>query len=402
LITYQYKAVTADGVNTRGLVQATDEFAAVEKIKATCPIVTKITPVKEKTGILSMEIGGGRINQKSLSVMCSQFAIILRSGVNISRCMEMIAEQTEDKKLKKMLQGASEDVAEGGGIAGSFEKNCKGLPLTFLETVRAGEESGTLENSFAQMEKYYSKSYKTAQKVKRAMTYPAFVLGVAVVVLIIVMAKVIPTIASTFSDLGGKMPAMTRAMIAMSDFFARYWLIIIAVLIGIVILVKVLFNTEKGRIFWAQRKLKIPVIGNINILNGASQFANTMAVLLTSGLSVNRAVEVTAKVMDNYVLGMDISSMSGKIEEGKPLGECMRQCKNLPKTLKEMCAIGEETGELDETLSTIGSYFDNEADHATAQAIAKLEPAILVVMALFAGFIVISIYLPIFTMYNLL
>jgi type IV pilus assembly protein PilC len=402
LITYQYKAVTADGINTRGLVQATDEYAAVEKIKATCPIVTKITPVKEKTGILSTEVGSGKINQKSLSVMCSQFAIILRSGVNISRCMEMIAEQTEDKKLKKMLRGAAEDVADGGGIAGSFEKNCKGLPLTFLETVRAGEESGTLENSFEQMEKYYSKSYKTAQKVKRALTYPAFVIGVAVVVLIIVMAKVIPTIAVTFKDLGGQMPAMTRAMIAMSDFFAKYWLIVIAALLLMIILVKVLFNTEKGRIFWARRKLKIPVIGNINVLNGASQFANTMAVLLTAGLSVNRAVEVTAKVMDNYVLGMDISSMSGKIEEGKPLGECMRQCKNLPKTLKEMCAIGEETGELDETLATIGDYFDNEADHATAQAIAKMEPAILVVMAIFAGFIVISIYLPIFTMYNLM
>jgi type IV pilus assembly protein PilC len=316
--------------------------------------------------------------------------------------MEMISEQTEDKKLKKMLQGAADDVAEGGGVANSFEKNAKNLPITFLETIRAGEESGTLENSFSQMEKYYEKSYKTTQKIKRAMTYPAFVLAVAAVVLIVVMAKVIPTIASTFSDLGGKMPAMTLVMINMSDFFAKYWLIIIAVVIALVVGLKIYFNTEKGRIFWSKVMLKMPVLGNINVLNGASQFANTMSVLLKSGLSVNRAVEVTSKVMDNYILGIDISSMSGRIEEGKPLGECVKGCKHLPKTLKEMCSIGEETGELDETLDTIGDYFDNEADHATQQAIAKLEPTILVVMALFAGFIVISIYLPIFTMYNLM
>lgn len=402
MITYQYKAVTADGIDTRGVVQAADIYSAVEKIKVTCPIVTKITPVKEKTGILSMEIGRSKINEKNLSVMCSQFAIILKSGINISKSMEMIAEQTEDKKLKEMLIKAAEDVSEGSSVASSFERNSKGLPLTFIETVRAGEESGTLENSFQQMEKYYSKSYKTAQKVRRALTYPAFVISIAIIVLIVVMAKVIPTVAGTFRDLGGQMPAITRVMIAISDFFAAYWLFVIGGLILLAILCKILFNTEKGRVMWNRWKLNMPVIGNINILNGASQFANTMAVLLASGLSVNKAVDVTSKVMDNYVLSIDIASMSGKIEEGKPLGYCVKQCKYLPKTLKEMCAIGEETGELDETLETIGVYFDNEADHATAQAIAKMEPTILILMALFAGFIVISIYLPIFTMYNLL
>ena len=402
MVTYQYRAVTADGVSTRGVVQAVDEYSAVEKIKATCPIITKLTPVKEKTGILTMDVSNKKVNPKNLSVMCSQFAIILRSGVPISRCMEMIAEQTEDKKLKKMLEGAADDVAEGNGIANSFEKNCKGLPITFTETIRAGEQSGTLDNSFEALEKYYEKSYKTNQKVKRALTYPAFVIAVAIVVLIVVMAKVVPTLAATFKDLGGQMPAMTRMMISTSDFFAKYWLIIIAVIIALVIGLKIYFNTEKGRIAHSKNQLRMPVLGNIHVLSGSSQFANTMATLLHAGLPVNQAISVTAKVMDNYVLGMDVASMTGKIEEGHQLGDCIKQCKHFPKTLIEMCSIGEETGELDETLETIGTYFDNEADHATAQAIAKLEPTILVIMSLFAGFIVISIYLPIFTMYNLM
>lgn len=404
MVTYQYRAITEDGVKTRGVVQAVDEYAAVEKIKATCPIVTKITPVKEGgiNNILQMEVGNTKINTKALSVMCSQFAIILKSGVPISKCMEMIAEQTQDKRLRKMLFSAADDVAEGTGIANSFEKNCKELPITFIETVRAGEHSGTLEHSFETLEKYYEKSYKTSQKVKQAMSYPIFVICVAIVVLIIVMAKVVPSLTETFSDLGGELPVITKAMIAMSTFFGKYWLVIIGALIALVVALKLIFNTEKGRVFWHRTKLKIPVIGNIALLNGASQYANTMAALMSAGLSVHQSLDITAKILDNYVLSLETSMMSGRIEEGKQLGECMRQSKYFPKTLIEMCAIGENTGELDETLVTVGSYFDNEAAHATEKAISKLEPMILVMMAIFAGFIVISIYLPMFGMYELI
>lgn len=402
LVTYQYTAVTEDGVKTRGVIQAVDEFTAVEKIKATCPIVTKIAPVKETNNILAMEIGHAKIDQKALSVMCSQFAIILKSGVPISRCMEMIAEQTTDKRLRKMLADAADDVAEGNGIANSFEKNCTVLPLTFIETIRAGEHSGTLENSFQTLEKYYDKAYKTGQKVKQAMTYPIFVICVAVVVLAVVMIKVIPTLSETFSDLGGELPMITKMMIGTSNFFAEHWIIIVGVIIAIIVGLKLYFNTEKGRVIWSKFRLKIPILGKIALLSGCSQFANTMAALLQAGLTVHQTLEITAKIMDNYVLSLEVGGMSGKIEEGKQLGECMRDSKFFPKTLIEMTAIGESTGELEETLQTVGDYFDNEAQHATAKAINKLEPAILVGMAIFAGFIVLSIYLPMFQMYDLM
>lgn len=402
MITYQYKAVSADGATVSGIVEASDEFTAVSKIKNTCPIVLKITPVKEKHGLLTMEIGHKKIDAKALSVMCSQFNIILKSGVTISRCMEMIGDQTEDKQLKKMLINSAEDVAEGNSVASSFEKNCKGLPLTFIETIRAGEQSGTLERSFATLEKYYEKSNKTAQKVKQALSYPIFVIIVAVIVVIVVMVKVVPTLSGTFADLGGDLPGITKALIASSEFFQKYIWLIVAILAALVIGFKVLTNTEQGRIKWNTIKLKMPVFGKINKLNGASQFANTMSALLTAGLTVSQALEVTAKTMDNYVYNLETNKMAGKIEEGRRLGDCMRQAEYFPSTLTEMSAIGEETGELENTLETIGAYFDNEAEHATNQAISKLEPTIMVFLALFAGFIVISIYLPMFSMYDLM
>lgn len=385
-----------------GVVEAVDEYAAVAQIKTTCSIVLDIKPVKEKKGILSMEIGKPKVDHKALSVMCSQFSIILKSGVSIDTCMSLISKQVNNKLLKKVLEKSAEDVAKGHSIASSFEKNCPYLPATFIETVRAGEESGTLENSFETLFKYYDKSFKTKQKIKQAMSYPIFVLIVAIIVLAVVMVKVIPTIATTFVELDGEMPAMTRVLINLSEFTRENIWWITLVILFIVISLKLYFNTEKGRILWNKIKLKTPVIGNIALLSGAGQFANTMTTLLAAGLSVSRSLEVTGKVMDNYLMQQEISRMTGSIEEGKRLGDCMKKSECFPDALTEMCVIGEETGELEMTLETIGTYYDNEAQYATTKAIQKLEPTILILMALFAGFIVIAIYLPMFTMYDLM
>lgn len=400
LITYQYRAISKDGVKVRGVVDATDEYSAVEKIKKTSPVVINIKAINERQNILSMEIGHKKIDTKALSIMCSQFSTILKSGVPIATCMEMIAEQTGDKTLKKMLSKSAEDVAEGSSVATSFEKNCKGLPLTFIETVRAGEFSGTLENSFATLEKYYDKSYKNSQKVRKALSYPIFIVCVAIVVMMIVMVKVIPSISASFSELGGEMPGITKALISVSSFFADHGFKIVAVISVIIIGLKFAFKTENGRLFWNKLKLKAPVIGKISILNGASQFSNTMSALLSAGMTVHQSLEITSKVLSNYILSLETAKMTDGIEEGKTLGDCIKKSKYYPKTLKEMCALGEETGSLEDTLDTVGAFFDNETDNVTSKAIGRLEPTILILMALFAGFIVIAVYLPMFTIYN--
>ena len=401
-MTYQYQAISADGEKINGTLDAVDEYAAVAQLRAMYTIVLNVKPQKEKGGILSKEIGTRKIDQKALSVMCSQFSIILQSGVPIDTCMSLVSKQVKDKGLRIMLEKSAEDVSKGNSIATSFKKNCPHLPPTFIETIKAGEESGTIENSFATLQRYYDKSFKTKQKIKQALAYPSFVLSVAVVVLIIVMTTVVPSIATTFLDLGGDMPLITKLLIKMSDFFRENILWICVVLIAIVMLFRIYIKTEVGKRSWSTFYLKLPIIGNIGILNTCSQIANTMAALLNAGLSVSRALEITGRVLDNYMIGKEISQMTERIEQGKRLGECMRACKFLPDALVEMCTIGEETGELERTLDTIGSYYDNEAQHATEKAIQKMEPATLMLMAGFAGFIVCAIYLPMFYMYELI
>ncbi|MBR2677156.1 MAG: type II secretion system F family protein [Solobacterium sp.] len=403
MITYKYSAMTPDGAKVNGVVEAIDEYAAVERIKATCPVVISISEVKsaDENSILNMEIGSNKVDAKALAVMCSQFSTILTAGVDIASCMEMIGNQTEDKKLKKMLLNSAKDVAQGNSIATSMEKNCPGLPVTFIETVRAGEMSGTLEQSFATLQEYFERNYQLKEKVKSALSYPIFVLVVAVIVVMVVMIKVVPTLTAVFGEMGGELPFITRLLISISNFFSKWWALILLIFIAAFLLFKFYTSTEKGKLWWGKTLLTMPVMGKINTFSGSADFASTMSALLSAGLPVTNALEVTAKVLDNYVLGTETNILSQKVQTGIKLGDAMRNAEVFPQTLTEMTAIGENTGELEKTLKTVGDYYSKEADYAMTAAISKLEPTLLVFLAIFAGFIVIAIYMPMFTMYNL-
>ena len=257
-----------------------------------------------------------------------------------------------------------------------------------------------MERSFETMYKHYDKQTKMRGKVKSALAYPAFVLVIAIIVVIVLMVKVVPTFTSIFDSYGAELPGITKALIAISDFFRNYILISLAVVAVAIIALKIYGNTENGRLKLAQIALKMPVFGNINSLNAASQFANAMTTLLGSGLPMTKSINITSKVIDNYHISKEVGKLSGKIEEGKTLGASVREAGCLPDILVDRVGVGEETGELEETLGTVAGYYDAELETAVAKAIAKLEPGILVGLALIAGFIVIAVYVAMFEMYN--
>lgn len=403
MITYKYQALSASGEKISGVVEAYNEMDAMERIKEHASVVLKITEVAEKTGFLNMDIGKPKLNAKAFTVMCSQFAIILRAGIPIARTVHLIADKTSDKNLKKMLKQVADDVETGRSLSQSFqERGEKILPAIFIETIRAGEESGSLDKSFETMYNHYDKQMKMKGKVKSALAYPVFVLIVAVVVVIVLMAKVVPTFTAIFESYGAELPVMTQILIAISNFFKKYWLIMLGLIAAAVISYKLVSNTEGGRLKLAQWQLKLPVFGNISVLSAASQFANSMATLLGAGLPMVRCVSITAKVLDNYHCSTEIGKIAGKLEEGRSLGECVRESGVMPDILTDMTAVGEETGELEETLHTIAGYYDVELETAINAALAKMEPALLVGLGAVAGFIVIAIYVAMFDMYNVM
>lgn len=358
-----------------------------------------MVPVREGKNLLAMDITKPKAKQKNLAVMCAQFATILNAGVPAARATSLVADQVTDKYLKRVLADVAADVAAGHSLAESFQSKGENLPRVFIETVRAGEESGHLPESFQRLHGYFDKRAKVSAKVQSAMTYPIFVAVIAVVVLAIMMVMVIPSMTGMIASLGADTPAMTQFLIDASNFVTDNFLLIAVVLALIVVGVKLFGTTERGKTTFAVLKLRLPVLGAVGVCSGAAQFANTMAMLVTAGLPATRAVAITSRVMSNYVLSREVGRLEAGLEEGRTLGEGLEASTYLPRTLVEMVTVGEHTGELEETLETMGAFYDDETQRVTNKAISIMEPALLVLMALFAGFIVIALYLPMFSLY---
>ncbi len=401
---YKYTAVSKDGKRVSGVIEAFSEIDAAAKIKESYSIVLQISEAQGKSkaaSFLSMDLGGNKLNDKAFMLMCRQFSVILKAGVPIRRTVELIAEKMTDKPLKRILDQVASDVDGGRSLAASFTDRGKKLfPITFLETVRAGEEAGSLDTAFESVSEHYAKESKMKGKVRGALIYPAFVLVVAIVVVIVLMVKVVPTFTAIFDSYDAELPAPTKLLIAMSNFFSHYWMVLLGIGAALVLAYKLYGNTEQGRINLAKLQMRLPVLGNIAILNSASQFANTMAMMMGAGLPMTKAVTITSRVLDNYHVSQEVGKISSRLEEGHTLGHSLREAACLPDILVDMTAVGEESGELEQTLTMTAEYYDTELEQATAAALAKLEPTVLVFLAAFAGFIVIAIYMAMFGMYS--
>lgn len=398
MTTYKYNGISPSGEKVSGIIEAYSEYEAASQLREKCPVITGITEVKKQQAGISF--GGNKIKEKNLAILCSQFSIILTSGLPIVRCVEMVADQTTDKPLKAMLKEVAADVAGGYTLAQSFEDHGTGLPVTFIETIRAGEESGTLETSFARLEKYFDKSSKTKDKVKGALTYPIIVICVAVVVAAIVMIKAVPMFKSTFASMGTDLPGVTKALINVSDFFVKDWAILLIIIFAVIIFLKLFKQTEKGKIWDGERKLKRSLFKRINSMNSASQFANTMSTMLSSGLPVVRAMDITANVMSNYILSRALKVAVAGVEQGRGIAECLRESGVFPELLVEMTGVGEESGNMEGTLDVIGEYYDSEVNVATTRLLTIMEPAITIGLAVMTVFLLLSVYLPMFGMYS--
>jgi type IV pilus assembly protein PilC len=401
---YKYTAVSASGEQIQGMIEAVDQLEATARIRQQYDVVLSIEESKSgisMPGFLNIDIGGKKLDAKAFTLMCSQFATILTAGIPIARAVKLIGDKTTDKYLKKLLESVSQDVEAGRTVSASFADHGSDiLPATFCETLKAGEEAGDLAGAFESFFKHYDKQTKMGAKVRNAMMYPMFVLVIAIGVVIILMVKVVPTFTAIFADIGSELPLPTRILIGTSNFISRnilFIVLIIALLIFAYIMYK---RTPRGAMNLAKLQLRLPVFGNMAELNAASLFANTMATMIGSGIPMTKAVTITSQVMTNALYKEKVHEMVGRIEEGRTVVQCMRDAEIMPDILTDMVGVGEETGELKHTLDVVSSYYDNELDQAVTKAIGMLEPALLIFIALVAGFIVISIYMAMFTMYE--
>ena len=261
--TYKYRAQASDGKSYTGVVEAYDEYAAIEELRQSYPVIEHLSPVTEKRKIHINFNEPLSISDKTLSLVSSQFAIMLRAGLPMNRVVELVADQTSDRLMKRILKECAEDVAAGYSFARSLEKHSSKVPAVFIETVRAGEESGTLEHSFERLRSYYDRSHKMRAKVRSALTYPVIVVLLSIVTVAIVMVVLVPNMLESFTSLGAELPLPTRILIAISNFFRRFWPLLL-VLCGVIGFAIYLFGrTERGKLLYSRIRLRMPMLGKI-------------------------------------------------------------------------------------------------------------------------------------------
>lgn len=397
--TYRYEAMGGDGQRAEGVIEASDSAQAVSLVRQSYDVVLKLEEIAvARTDPLEKF---QKLNVKVFALMCKQFSIILKAGLPLVQTVDLVASQLSDKMLKKLLNEVSLDIANGWSLSYSFSQRGKGrLPVTFIETIRAGEESGDLVRSFDRMSVYYDRMTKTRAKATSALVYPAFLTVVAVFVILIIMTYAVPTFASTFASMDMELPLPTKIVIAVSNFFSRYIWVLLCVVAGIIFLIRLYAGTAGGRIRMAQFRLTLPILGKLAAMTSASQFAHTMAAMLSAGMPILKALDTASRSVSNAHLSQQIQSTIPGVEGGRPLGECLRACGDLPPMLVQMTAMGEATGSLESTLEIQAEYYDNEVDNLSARALSLLEPIIICVMAIFVVIILLSIYLPMFGMYG--
>lgn len=398
--TFKYEGAYASGERVTGVVEAVSQSEAVAQIRQNCEIVLSLKEVPKFTTRAPMS-RLKKITAKSLALMCKQFSIILKSGLPLMQTLELVADQCADKSLQQLLRQVSEDVSNGWPLSYSLENRGGGkLPVTFLETVRAGEDSGDIQAAFERMADYFERMNKTHNSVVSALTYPALVIFVAVIVVGIIMTYAVPAFTGLFADLGADLPWPTRALIAMSEFFQNFGLVLLGLIVLVIFLIRLYGATEKGGPRLAQAQLHIPVIGAVVRMSNASQFAHTMSTLLTAGMPILQAIDASGRTMSNLCMSQEVLATLPGVEGGRPFGECMRNSKEIPPMLVQMTAVGEATGSMEDTLKVLAEYYDNETDLKTKRAISLLEPAIIVALSIFVVFILFSVYLPLFSMYE--
>ena len=395
---FNYKVVDRDGKNKKGTIEAPNRDGAEKKLKSEGYSIMSLTEQSSPLGDISLF--KKKVKSRDLGVFCKQFSAVIKAGVTIISALELMGDQIENKTLKKAIMDARTYVEKGGTLADAFRVNPDVFPPIMINMVAAGEMSGNLEICLDRLVEHFEKDNALTSKIKGAMTYPIVVLIVMVIVVIVVLVAVIPNFASMFEDMGTQLPLATRIMMAAADFVKYKWWLLIIIIAAIVFGVKFFKKTPFGEQLFANIGLKAPIFGNLNVKTACSRFARTMSTLMASGISMIDAVEQVAKMMDNKIIRDGLMDAKIQVSKGVPLSKPLKDMEMLPPMLSAMTKIGEETGDIEEMLSKVADYYDEEVEAATNALTAAMEPMIMVVLACIVGMIVAAVYGPIMSMYD--
>lgn len=398
---FQYKAKNISGKIIEGIYEAPTKQNVVDMIRQKSFYLIEIKELAERKDIKELDLFA-KVTVKDLTIFCKQFASILKAGVPLIQTLMMLGQQTENPLLQNMIRKISDDIQKGSTLSAAMQIHNKYFPPILIHMVRAGEVSGTLENSLEVMAVHFEKSYKLKQKVKSAMIYPVVVSVVAVAVVILLLVFVVPTFSGIFDNAGAELPGVTKALLALSDFLRNSWFVLIIIVAIIFIGYKMYASNDSGRLEIDRIKLRIPLLGDVLSKSIAASFARTMSTLMGTGVGITEALNITANVVNNSYAHEKMGVIERQVNEGKGLYQPASDSQLFPAMLNNMIMLGEESGNLEEMLGKTAVFYEEEVDEATKRLTTMLEPLIVVFLGGVVAFIVIAIMLPMFEMSNII
>lgn len=397
---YFYKARQKDGKVISGSMEAGSRNEVVNALRRQNAFPVEVKHESEKSRDIKISLGSKKTTVKDLSIMCRQFSTIIRAGISVIECIDILRRQTENKKLKEALESIYEDVQTGVTLSDSFKKFPKIFPELLNNMVAAGEITGQLDEIMTRMADLYEKEHKINVKLKGALVYPKILISVSTLVVGVLLVVVLPGFITMFEGFGVELPGPTLALLAIGDFIKGYWwLIAIVIGLGFMFMQRTL-NTAEGKLKYDDIKLRLPVIGSVNKQVATTRFARSLATMLNSGITIIEAMEMVSQVIGNRSVSKYIDDSMEKIKRGEGISGPLDETKLFPPMLISMIQIGEETGSLNTLLDTTANFYDDEIDYAIESMISMINPMILLVMAVIVGFIVMAVALPMFDMYN--
>jgi type IV pilus assembly protein PilC len=333
-------------------------------------------------------------------VFCRQFISMVKAGVTILDTLDMLAEQTENKTMAKAIRGVHAQIQKGETLSEGLAKYPKVFPDIMVSMVQAGEASGKLDVAFERMAAHFEKSAKMRGLIKKTAMYPIIVAIVALAVVVVMLVKVIPAYKDMFDQMGGQLPAITLAVVAMSNFVINYWYILLAAVIAIVVGLKLYLKTTSGQIVFGNLSRSIPIFGKLTIKSAASNYARTLSTLIYSGLPMMEALAITAGTMSNYIYKRALLAAKEEVAKGIPLSEPITQSGLFPPMVGHMTRIGEETGDIEGMLNRLADYYDEEVEMTTQTVMAAIEPMVILLLAVVVGVLIMAIMSPMLAMYQ--
>ena len=392
---FKYSARDKSGKPVTGEIEAKDELSVADILHDRGLVVVS---VKENAFDLQKlaEINIGGVPMKEKVVFMRQMATMVGAGLSLTRALEIMIQQTGNKMFQRTLKSVLDSVQSGKPLSVAFREQEDVFDSITLNLIEAGEESGNLDTVLEKLATELEEKDALNRKIRSAMIYPTIILVVIIGVVLMMMFVLVPAMSDIYNDFDAELPWVTRALMAMSDFFIKYWWGILLILVLLFVGFKYYRSTEQGRKTTDKLLLKIPVFGNIVTKIQLSQFTRVLALLLVSGLSIIKALELTAESLENTVFKDVVLSARTEVEKGGPIAIPIARSEYFPLLVSSMMSVGEETGELDAVLNKVADYYKEEVNTATSNLSSALEPIFLVIMGLAVGFIALSVYLPMF------